>query len=534
MKGFPDTIKFQDTGYFSKMMCDYLDRKPGLDDFYNNYPDLEGFHRQLKEKGEHYPEEFRKVLASALRKQYEGVEMTEATLNNVELLESRNSFTLTTGHQLNLFTGPLYFLYKIASVIKLSRQLKLRFPETDFIPVYWMASEDHDFDEICYFNFKGQKLNWNRKASGAVGRLSTEGLSEVLGEFEQLLGPGKNARALADLFRRSYLEHSDLGTATRYLANELFGTEGLVIVDGDDRELKRLFAPKVQQELLSRTCFEKVSRASARLEEEYHVQVNPRELNLFYLDQGLRERIVFEEGRYRVNQTDKEFTKEEMLRELESHPERFSPNALMRPLYQEHILPNLSYTGGGGELAYWMQLKDYFREVDVPFPILHLRNSALLFFEKEVRKMDKLDIRPEELFLEQHELVSRKVREISELNIDFSSEREKLKDMFDSMKDIAERTDKTFIGAVLAQEKKQLNGLDHLEKRLLKAQKRQYRDRVARIEELQNQLFPNHSLQERQANFSEFYLELGEELISIVLDRLDPLKLEFDLIRLPS
>lgn len=534
MEGFPTTIRFQDTGYFSKIICDYLDRKASLDEFYNNYPDLEGFGRQLKEKGEHYPEEFREVLVSSLRSQYTGVSMTEATEQNIELLERSNSFTLTTGHQLNLFTGPLYFLYKIASVIKLSRQLKLRFPESDFVPVYWMASEDHDFDEICYFNFKGRKLRWNRKAAGAVGRLSTEGLSEVLREFEHLLGPGKNARALADLFRKSYLEHGKLGTATRYLANELFGKEGLVIIDGDDRALKRLFAPQVEQELLGQPCFEKVSETSRRLEVEYHVQVNPREINLFYLDDNLRERIVLEEGRYRVNETDIVFTREEILADLALHPERFSPNALMRPLYQEVILPNLSYTGGGGELAYWLQLKDYFKTVGVPFPILHLRNSALLYFAKEARKMDRLDILPQELFLDQHELVSRKVREISEISIDFAPERNTLQEMFDSMKEIAKRTDRSFIGAVLAQEKKQLNGLDRLEKRLLKAQKRKYGDRVNRIKELQDDLFPKHSLQERQANFSEFYVELGEDLIAIILDRLDPLEQEFDLIRLPS
>ena len=148
--------------------------------------------------------------------------------------------------------------------------------------------------------------------------------------------------------------------------------------------------------------------------------------------------------------------------------------------------------------------------------------------------MEKLDILPQELFLDQHELVSRKVREISEISIDFAPERNTLQEMFDSMKEIAKRTDRSFIGAVLAQEKKQLNGLDRLEKRLLKAQKRKYGDRVNRIKELQDDLFPKHSLQERQANFSEFYAELGEDLIEIILDRLDPLKQEFDLILLPS
>jgi len=529
---FPTSITFQDTGYFSDMMCDYLERSPKISGFYNNFPDFDGFEKQLKEKGGHYPAAFRKVLSDALKKQYEDFTISEGTLDNIERLKGENAFTVTTGHQLNLFTGPLYFLYKIASVINLARDLKTRFPEQEFVPVYWMASEDHDFDEICFFNFKGSRLRWKREASGAVGRLSTDGLEKVMKEFGDLLGPGKNAKQLLRLFKDSYLERKTLAGATRYLANELFGEQGLVIVDGDDRELKRLFAPKIKDELLNQSCVSEVARTNAELEGNYHIQVNPREINLFYLTDALRERIVLEDESYRVNQTDQVFTRESILKELENHPERFSPNALMRPLYQEAILPNLSYTGGGGELAYWMQLKRYFENVDVPFPILHLRNSALLVTEKEADKLEKLDIEVPELFQDQNELISQKVKEISDLNIDFSPERKRLEEMFQSMKVIAEQTDESFIGAVLAQEKKQLNGLDKLEKRLLRAQKRKYADRVERIKALQDQLFPKGSLQERQANFSEFYEELGEELIRLILERLEPLKLEFDLIKI--
>jgi bacillithiol biosynthesis cysteine-adding enzyme BshC len=514
------------------MMCDFLDRRAGVKEFYHNFPDIEGFGKQIEEKRNNYPDAFRNTLVTSLNNQYQGIEVSENTSENIGFLEKNNSFTVTTGHQLNLFTGPLYFLYKIASVINLSKQLKTEFPDFEFIPVYWMASEDHDFDEICYFNFKGKKLIWKRDAEGPVGRMTTQGLDAVFEEFQRLLGPGKQAGRLMDLFRSSYLTHDNLSLATRHLANELFGSEGLVIIDGDDKDLKRLFAPKFKEELIDQRCFAKVTETSARLEKEYHIQVNPREINLFYITDQLRERIVFEGGHYRVNQTELEFTEEDILKELSEHPERFSPNVLMRPLYQEVILPNLSYTGGGGELAYWMQLKDYFKTAEVTFPILHLRNSALLVSEKQYGKMQRLDMDPREMFLDQNELISRKVKEISELKIDFTSERKALHDMFGSMKKIAEETDKSFIGAVLAQEKKQLNGLDRLEKRLLKAQKRNYKDRVDRIKVLQDQLFPGHSLQERQANFSEFYETLGEELVPVILDRLDPLKLEFDLILL--
>ena len=529
---FPSSIKFQDTGYFSKMMNDYLDRNEELSRFYNNFPDLDGFQRQIEEKGNNYPDANRKVLSESLSTQNEVVELSELSIENIGLLKNNNTFTITTGHQLNLFTGPLYFLYKITSVINLSKLLKSKYPAFDFVPVYWMASEDHDFDEICYFNFKGNRLKWNRDSGGAVGRMSTEGLDEVLELFEKELGSGKNATRLKELFRKSYLNHKDLSTATRYLANELFGDQGLVIVDGDDRHLKSLFAPNVQEELLNQSCHSSVVKSSELLEKKYHAQVNPREINLFYLGDQLRERIVFEDGCYKVVQTDMEFTRDEILDELKNFPERFSPNALMRPLYQEVILPNLCYTGGGGEIAYWMQLKDYFEAVNVTFPILLLRNSALLISEKEVKKLAKLEISAADLFLKENELINKKVKEISDIEIDFSDEKEKIQGMFDSMKQVASKTDKSFIGAVLAQEKKQLNGLEKLEKRLLRAQKRKYSERVERVTGIKEDLFPKQSLQERQANFSEFYETHGNDLISILLQRLDPLKLEFDLIQI--
>jgi uncharacterized protein YllA (UPF0747 family) len=139
-----------------------------------------------------------------------------------------------------------------------------------------------------------------------------------------------------------------------------------------------------------------------------------------------------------------------------------------------------------------------------------------------------------DIFLDQNKLISNQVKQVSDIKIDFSPERRMLEEMFESMKGLAEKTDKSFIGAVLAQEKKQLNGLDKLEKRMLRAQKRKYADRVNRITEIQNLLFPKGSLQERQANFSEFYEEMGEGLIDLILERLDPMKMEFDIILLPS
>ncbi len=525
-------IPFQKTGYFTKITSDYLDENKDLDVFYDNFPDLDGFADQIKKKRESFSLESRHVLVESLTNQYVNLNTSEKTKQNIQLLLHENTFTVTTGHQLNLFTGPLYFLYKIVSAINLATKLKSEFPENNFVPIYWMATEDHDFEEIKFFNYKENKISWEREATGAVGRLSTEGLDLVLKEFSAQLCEGKNSKYLIDLFKRSYVDHQNLTNATRYLANELFATYGLVILDGDDKDLKRGFIPYVKDELVSQNCFKEVSKTNKELGKNYKIQVNPREINLFYLDNQLRERIVIEDGKYKVLNTDINFSQKKIIQEVEKYPEKFSPNVLMRPLYEEVVLPNLCYIGGGGELAYWFELKSYFESQQVPFPVLLLRNSVLLVKEKQIKKLQKLEISFTDVFLRENDLVSKKIRELSDISIDFSGQKKTIEKIFLDLKEISKCTDPSFLGAVEAQQKKQLNGLSNLEKRLLKAQKRKMKDVVERISILHHELFPNDALQERNANFSEFYEEAGDDLINKLVSYLDPLKLEFDIIRL--
>lgn len=528
-----DCIPFKKTGYFSNLICDYLDQKESLQPFYKRFPNLDEFKDQLLEKQANFPMEKRVVLHGAMKKQYSNSDISRSTELHIELLKNNSTFTVVTGHQLNLFTGPLYFLYKIISTINLTLQLKEAYPNYNFVPVYWMATEDHDFDEINYFNFKGKKLQWNKKASGAVGHLSTEGLDDVYDMLSMEIGMGKNAEELKTLFKKSYLEHDNLTDATRFLANELFGEYGLVIVDGDDRELKKLLVPYAKKDILENVAYKTVVNTSQKLEqlqENYGIQVNPREINYFYLKDGLRERIIEKNGSYYVNDTDLSFTEKELLEELENYPERFSPNVISRPLFQEIILPNLCYIGGGGELAYWLELKASFEEMGITFPILLLRNSALVITQKQDDKLTKLNLDIADLFLKQSSFINKKIRAISNIDIDFSPQKQLLQEQFQGLYSLAEQTDKSFLGAVKAQEVKQLKGLDNLEKRLLKAQKRKLKDHVVRVTEIQNELFPNKSLQERNLNFSELYLEYGKDLIPVLMNTLKPLSGDFSIL----
>jgi len=525
------SIPYSQTGYFSKLMIDYLNQDNRLTSLYNRFSTLENFKYQIEEKKQSFSIEKRKILVEQLLSQYQLVDTSDLTLQNIQHLENENSFTIVTGHQLNLFTGPLYFLYKIISVINLCKELKKTYPEQNFVPVYWMATEDHDFEEINYFNFNRIKFHWNKEASGPVGRLNTDGLEAVFEHFKQHLPLGNNAKKLADLFEKAYLQHDNLTDATRFLANELFKNEGLVIIDGDDAQLKKLFTPHIKEELLHQSAIKEVEKSYSVLN-DYLIQVNPREINLFYIENNLRERIVFEEHQYKVLNTDLKFSREEILDLVDSNPEKFSPNVILRPLYQEVILPNLCYIGGGGELAYWLELKKVFELHHTTFPLLLLRNSVLLATEKQNNKREKLDLTWEELFLKTQPFTQKKTHDLSEKAFDFDQQKAFLRKQFNDLVALTQKTHPSFLGAVKAQEQKQIKGLENLEKRYFKAERLKNQDELERMLDLKIALFPNNSLQERVDNFSTLYTEFGQEMIDILLEKLNPLDQNYSIITL--
>ena len=530
-------IPYRDTGFFSTLICDLVEKHPALDDMVSRHPSIASFGPQLKEKGEQFPAAHRSVLTETLEKQYIDLPFSEEVSANITLLKNKSTFTVTTGHQLNLFTGPLYFVFKIISTINLCKQLKERYPENDFVPIYWMATEDHDFEEISYFNFHGKKIKWSKESKGAVGRLAIDDLKPLLDLFEDSIGTNTAALQLKEWINTSYRSSASLAEATLRLVHQLFCSRGLVILDADSPNLKQLFTPYVRTELKEGQCEKSVLTTIESLQknysDQYTPQVNPREINLFYLTDEVRERIVRTPKGYETVESKIAFSNAEMEEEIKLHPERFSPNVLMRPLYQEVILPNLCYIGGGGEIAYWLQLKDYFSSQQILFPMLLLRNSAVLVPEKTAKKINKLKLKQRDLFLKRTPLINKKIRQISNIDLDLQHLKQKLKEQFDELEALVNETDASFAGTVAAQKQKQFNGIDALEKRLLKAQKRKLVDHVQRLGELHETIFPGETLQERNNNFFQFYLAHGEDILALLFASLDPLQLEFSWIELP-
>lgn len=519
-------IPYADTGQFSRIVTDYLSEDEKLKPFYGRFPHPENFGAQIDEKRAHFPH--RKALAEALRAQYAGAGLK---CRAVDVLEEAQAYTVTTGHQVCLFTGPVYFIYKIITAVKTCRELALKYPSARFVPVFWMATEDHDFAEANHFRLRSARFEWESGQGGAVGRMSADGLEEVAARLEAALGTGYSAGALVRLFREAYLGHADIAGATRFLVHALFGKYGVICVDGDDPALKSLAVPAFRRELFEGIAAPAKEETDAALAEHYGTQAHARDINLFYLADGLRERIVrSDSGRFRVLNTDLEFADADIEKLLEEHPERFSPNVILRPLYQEIILPNLAYIGGGGELAYWFQLKGVFRAFEIPFPILMLRNSVLII-DAETRELaEKLGLEDDAVFAKAETVETRLLRRESSAVLNLDKERDRLDAVFEDIRNRLGAIDFTLERSVDSGHARTERIVKNLEKKMLRAERKKQEVLLDRYARWRERLFPGSALQERSLNMAEFYLPYGPDFIAALAEKLNPFNFKFSLV----
>lgn len=516
-------IPFKDTKIFSPFFLDYIHQKDSLKKFYNRFPSITEFKAQIQDKQKSFSDQSRNALHTCLKEQYKDLEVSAQVETNINAVKETNTFTITTGHQLNIFTGPLYFIYKIVSVINACKELKKTYPSFHFIPVYWMASEDHDFEEISYFKLYGKKYTWETNQKGGVGRFDPKGLKNIIADL-----PGD-----ISVFENAYLKHNNLSDAVRYYVNELFGKEGLVVVDADDRTLKSQLTEIIEDDLFNHTAKAKVEATNTALNEEgYSTQVHARDINFFYLTDGLRSRLEKTTDGFSVVDTDIQFTDDQIRDMIKNEPEKFSPNVILRPLYQEVILPNLAYFGGPAEVIYWLQLKGVFDYFKVPFPILMPRNFALVLDGPTTRKFEKTGLGVEELFHEKNFLFNDWVSKNTHHNLTLTQELNNVNTMLNEVKARAIKIDPTLGPLVEAEAKRTARSFERIEQKLLRAEKRNHSDKLRQIEDVKDYLFPNGGLQERSDNFLNFYQE-DPKFIQKVLSAFDPFDFQFNLLMYP-
>ncbi|MGY6561716.1 MAG: bacillithiol biosynthesis cysteine-adding enzyme BshC [Luteibaculaceae bacterium] len=511
------SVPFSETGYFSTLISDYLNENPSAAEFSNGFASKSDFSRTINQK--HFSEQQREVLVKSLLKQHQDCSFSAAKAPIIEQLKSQNTFTVTTGHQLNLFGGAAYTLYKTVSTLKLAEQLKQWFPDKNFIPVFWLASEDHDFQEIASQQVLNKRFTLKGDFKKHTGAIEASILQQLKTDFYALVGSylelKPELKPLVDLWFTN--PNVTLAHVTRNFIYQVFKDYPLLVVDGNCAELKKQVSPKFAQELKEQTTFHTVFNTNLKLKEKgYHIQVNPRDINLFYLGEHERYRISKKNGAYHLTGSSTVFTESEILTHLEANPEKFSPNALLRPLYQEVVLPNLAYVGGGGEQAYWLQLKETFAAFNVPFPQLVLRNSFLTVEPKATKKIEKLGLKPEHLFKSVHELHKILALQNASFFPDFNDYTNQLNVLGEKIKTDMQAVEFTLGSATEAALTRILKQVENLKRKALKAERLKNSEQNASINQLKNNLFPNGSLQERQVGALTYLLTYGLEIIPLL------------------
>ena len=497
-----EKISFEETQNFSKKFLRHVNsEKINLKNIY------------LKTKEISYVEKKRKVLQKSLVKQYEKINCSNKVVENINQLKNKNTFTVTTGHQLNIFTGPLYVIYKIISTINLASKLKKKYPKKNFVPIYWMASEDHDFDEIKSFYLYGKNYSWDIKTSGAVGDINPKTIKNLF----------KNIPEKISLFEKAYLKNSKLSNSVLYYMNEIFGKYGLIILDPNNRNYKKLFLEVIKDDIVNNSIKNLQSKSSKKN------LVHIRKINFFYLKKNLRERIIKEKNKYKINNTSISFSEKEIINKLNSNSEFFSPNVIMRCLYQQSIIPNIAYVGGPSEIEYWLEFKDYFNFYNIPFPIIIPRNFVIIINEKIKTKLEKLNIKLSDIFKNKNELEKIILKYQSKNKFDLINEKQNIGKEIEKIIDKSKAIDKSLNGKILALKKKTINEINSLEKRLIKEEKKNHQKSLNELDKIMSKLFPDNILQERKENFLNYYLS-DKNLVDTLIKNLDPLKFYFNII----
>jgi len=510
-------ISFNDIESIPQLVKDFLNQK--IEGFENNTFSLDHFREQIHLKKDAFSSEKRIILSDVLEGQLSDLTLSSMQRVNLEDLKLPNTFTITTGHQLNLFSGPVFFVYKILQTIKTCTYLKENFPDFNFVPIYWMASEDHDFVEINHFKTENNYYETNEKSGGPVGRIEISD-TYFISEFEKEFKDSIFGTELILMMKEAYKAGNTLTEAIKILVNRLFSEFGLLILDGDSKDLKNQMKEIFKDELLH-FSLQKTSEDKVKfLTDKYgKVQVNPREINLFYLSET-RDRVEFNGQKYSIVDKNIQFTEEEILNELENHPEKFSPNALMRPVYQENVLPNLAYIGGNAEIMYWLELKDYFSKINMPFPILIPRNSMLFLKEKTLGKIEKLDLKIEDFFQNFTVLTNQKILKDNPILQLLEEKEELLINNFSALRASAETTEKSLGNMVKAEETRQLKSFKRMKKRLLHAEKIKQNELLERLENLFLDVHPAKTWQERVYNFSVFFSDYGYSWLENCLEEM--------------
>lgn len=465
----------------------------------------------------------------------------EHTAANIELLDNENTFAVVTGQQVGLFTGNLYTIYKAITAVKLVNDLKQRFPGYNFVPIFWLESEDHDFDEanhIYLINRQNmivrsgypqpaneQEQEESRKDTRPVGgrKLETK-IEEILSSLKTSLLHTDFTDKILEKVSNIYTFENDFKHAFAQMLNWIFKDYGLMFIDSDDREVKKLLIPIFEKEInTSPKLCEKIINISAELERDYDLQVKPKVINLFFIHNGNRYLIEPREGnRFALRNSKRRFEREELMNILFENPELFSPNVVLRPICQDYLLPAIVYVGGPSEISYLAQFKPAYEHYDLTMPVIFPRASVSVIESKIKKLFTNFGVEFEDIFHHKR-LMNRVIHKLSEIKVDdeFTKLEDELNRLYYELRNTTGKIDRTLMNTVDNLKEKAISSLHIFKDKLLNAQSLHSETTTAQIDKVTNNLFPQGNMQERLINILYFLNKYDEGFIKKLFDEID-------------
>ena len=483
------TIHREKTHQFSRLASTLTYQQEQLTSLLTAPFSLENLGAQIARKKANYSIHNRQVLVHELIKQFPNLSDESPVFKNIQKLESEDTFTITTGHQLNIGTGPAYVIYKIIHCIRLAEELKKTYTNFDFVPVFWLATEDHDIDEVNHTTIFGKKISWNENQGGAVGKYNLHHWEEMKAEIAAFFqnNPESEVHQLLQKYTGK-----NVADATQQFYHALFENEGVIVLEPNVPGLKALFVETMQREAQIPFVEQCVHTANQTIEQlGFSPQAFARPINLFRLSEGKRERLL-------------EVNNPEVLKEMQENPDHFSPNVLLRPAFQETILPNLAYVGGGGEISYWIQQKGIFETIGLEFPLLSVRNSVQILDASTIKKWEKLGFNWEAIFKPLIDLQRQYIQVNSGDEINFTQVDLAIEELQKVLHDQATFFDQNMEKYVDAESAKLSKQIEGIKAKFIKQRKSQLDLAMKQLEDLKGKMLPNNALQERTESFLSF------------------------------
>ncbi|MFA7287852.1 MAG: bacillithiol biosynthesis cysteine-adding enzyme BshC [Melioribacteraceae bacterium] len=539
-------VNFSDIPGSQNLFLDYLHEFDNVNKFFSkNFRDIDNYADHFKEISTSEKCN-RQNLIEILKNQYKDYKVSKQTEININLFESKRTLAVVTGQQLGLFGGPLYTIYKTITTIKFALWLKENFEGYNFIPIFWLEGDDHDFDEIRSINIIAndnsiKQITYEKETEAGLNRGPVASLKlddsfiELLNELKITLRETEFTKELFSLIENCYYSGVTFNTSMKKLLFSLFDEYGLVIFDPTDAKVKESLKPIFKNEItnLSKSSALLVER-SAELEELYHAQVKVKPINLFYNDGNERLLVEPVEDEFRLKGKRKKFSKEEILDEIDNHPEKFSPNVLLRPICQDTLLPTAFYVAGPSEISYFAQITPLYKLNDLVQPIIYPRASAVIVEKQFANLLSKYNLSYTDLFREEDSLNEKALSKIS----DFASTHlfddiEKVyNNEFDKLNNRIELIDKSLMAVSEKTLSKILQLLNNLKDKTKEAEIRKHDVAIKQLTKMKNNLYPLDNLQERELNFIHFANKYGIDFLKYLFNQLQINKFEHQVIEI--